>query len=694
LNQTNSSSDYTATADAIACAIVVAVGAIVFQPYLFSHNALYWGDIELYFAPMQGFLRENLSRGLVPLWNPYILCGQPFVGDPQISVLYPATIFAELCSSWRYLTVDAAVHIVGGGLMFYALARDQSLSRGAAVLASLTFMLGGYFVTKVQFPNMVEAIAWAPAIVWRAGRLGQNPNGTTALILGVPIGLQILASHPQIVMMTLALSLAYALWVARSSLTVALGPRRLFGWGALSMAIGLGLAAGKLLPDVEFFKYADHHTLSLAVANRFVMEPGEQIGLIWPWAYGSPYFGNFRQLGNFWEPACYLGIAPCVAMLFGSVLAFKRKRGAMIFWFVVFVVSMWLAEGRLGGLYTIAFYAIPAVRAFHDPARMLLGAAVAGPILAGYGFDWALSCFSRVPRTAALVVLTVLIAFDLGHFDRCAYPLKSDAELERVASTRAGRATIAAPGHRIAFPPDNRATWLYFADYDDFRRSDPTYLSSLFATRTSNVGMFDGTYDAGGYEPEPPRGAGERYIAAYNSALRGDYRGMDALCVDSFITIRSGGDRRMPGYFGTHSMTVHANPDRSAIARARADSGRYLPVRDIDCDKIAVGMPANEPISRIVVSDTDMPGWRAYASGVPVAVRCTANGFREVAPPPDRTNSSIIFVYRPNSWRLGLFVSLISLALVIGCGLHAVLSFDRGNLRRASEDRTDESDQS
>ena len=37
---------------------------------------------------------------------------------------------------------------------------------GAALLGALTFMFGGWLVSKEQFPNMVQAAAYLPWVLW------------------------------------------------------------------------------------------------------------------------------------------------------------------------------------------------------------------------------------------------------------------------------------------------------------------------------------------------------------------------------------------------------------------------------------------------------------------------------------------------------------------------------------------------
>jgi hypothetical protein len=38
------------------------------------------------------FIRESIAAGEIPLWNPYVLSGQPFLANGQHSGLYPFSI--------------------------------------------------------------------------------------------------------------------------------------------------------------------------------------------------------------------------------------------------------------------------------------------------------------------------------------------------------------------------------------------------------------------------------------------------------------------------------------------------------------------------------------------------------------------------------------------------------------------------
>src|SRR5439155_861383 len=55
-----------------------------FWQLLFTQNAYMpagGGDLAGFLYPTYHFAQEWLTRGIIPLWNPYIFGGMPFVGD-------------------------------------------------------------------------------------------------------------------------------------------------------------------------------------------------------------------------------------------------------------------------------------------------------------------------------------------------------------------------------------------------------------------------------------------------------------------------------------------------------------------------------------------------------------------------------------------------------------------------------------
>jgi hypothetical protein len=75
--------------DAVAALVLAAFVAVLYARLLFTNRVLASGDILLYFYPYRDYAAAALRVGEVPLWNPYIFLGVPFLANPQAAVLYP-----------------------------------------------------------------------------------------------------------------------------------------------------------------------------------------------------------------------------------------------------------------------------------------------------------------------------------------------------------------------------------------------------------------------------------------------------------------------------------------------------------------------------------------------------------------------------------------------------------------------------
>jgi len=61
----------------------------------------YWlprggGDLVSFLWPQYSFAGEAVRGGSIPLWNPYLYSGAPFLADNQAGVLYPINLLAFL----------------------------------------------------------------------------------------------------------------------------------------------------------------------------------------------------------------------------------------------------------------------------------------------------------------------------------------------------------------------------------------------------------------------------------------------------------------------------------------------------------------------------------------------------------------------------------------------------------------------
>ena len=498
---------------AVSAGVLLLCSLIFFREQLFTDRSLYWGDIGLYFVPMLDHLHRSLAAGRVPLWNPWILCGAPYVGNPQTWPLYPGAALWRIWDAPRAIGWSVALHAWLAGVGMYLFARRTTRVRWApALLAALTFMFGGHFVSKEQFPNMLQAEAYVPWLLYLTDRALTTLRRRDALLAGAALGLQLLAAHAQITLLTIYLVLIYCGWRIPS-----LGPwtrprvLRLAAIAALAAIVGVGLAAGQLLPAVELYQSAWRQNLSFKIVDRFYLPLNQLENFVVPTAHGHPIDGSFTARGNFWETCCYVGVFPALAALRAMGTAWRRGAARPArFWIIVFLLGVWLATGKDGHLYYFAYKTLPGFKSFHDPARCLLWGAAALSVLAAIGFDAAISgaarrgwCAGRGWQWAPLAILA-LVFVDLAHFGGGIYPLAP-----RNAMSAHGAVTdfvrvdpmVRARQARI-MAPDSARVWQRFTSKRSYQQRLPNYGRLWRETLTPNLGMELGVPDAYGYEPE------------------------------------------------------------------------------------------------------------------------------------------------------------------------------------------------
>ncbi|SVD87653.1 uncharacterized protein METZ01_LOCUS440507, partial [marine metagenome] len=68
---------------------IASIIIIVLWKLVFTNLILARGDTLYYIYPYWEHRARTFLSGQIPLWNPYIFMGSPFLANPQAGVLYP-----------------------------------------------------------------------------------------------------------------------------------------------------------------------------------------------------------------------------------------------------------------------------------------------------------------------------------------------------------------------------------------------------------------------------------------------------------------------------------------------------------------------------------------------------------------------------------------------------------------------------
>lgn len=383
----------------------------LFTPIASDQASLTQGDFSGQFVAFGAYQYERLTRGEIPLWNPYNNGGLPFIADTQAAVFYPprwATIaLSALTGGWTYnsLQMEMTAHVLLYTLLMYAfmrrLTRRGELSHLAALAASVIIGYGGY---ATGYPPLqlavLEAATWLPLTL--IGILEATRRRALDLrfiaLAGFALGLSWMAGHPQTSWFITYLAAAYLAYCCYD---------RRAGWIRFIRAfillglVAIGTTAVTLFPGIEYLLHTSREGLGFAAkGNGFPFRDIAQI--VFP--------GSVSQ----WSPL-YVGIP---ALFFAAAAVFRRARESR-FWLLVAALAILHSLGENSAFYHASYQLIPGLRFFRGQERAALLVANSLAILAGLGIAAVADWSNQAHRKRALeywlrfTALMVIIALGL-----------------------------------------------------------------------------------------------------------------------------------------------------------------------------------------------------------------------------------------------------------------------------------------
>ena len=392
---------------ALSLAVLAAATLLFFRNLAFTNLILPRGDTFYYFYPYWEQRARALLAGEIPLWNPYLFMGVPFLANPQAGVLYPLNW--PLIGFAAPIAVKAAilVHTWIAGLGTFSLARRLKLSTMAAILAGLLFALGGHLTAKVEQVNQLQGLAWLPwlFLAWDLLLRGKNPVGA-GLAMSVLLALQLTAGHTQTTFITMIGLIVW--WLAapvRRTRNNILLP-------VAFITLGILLSAAQLLPTLELSQNSLRSGgLSFSEAVSFSLNP-LLIGRALLPGYSRAIFSEF---------VAYVGVI-ALGFVVVAMCSFGRRleSGDFRLWRAVAVlglIGLFFALGGFNPIYWVLVRFVPGFNLFRAPARWLVLWALGAALLAGRGLDSLANLDAGLRRQAALItggIVAALLGLAIG----------------------------------------------------------------------------------------------------------------------------------------------------------------------------------------------------------------------------------------------------------------------------------------
>jgi hypothetical protein len=345
-----------------------------------------------------------------PFWNPYQAYGTPLAAAMQPQPFQPLSWIVEAGPTPRSYDIFLVVRLFFAGL-FAALYIRLFCGLGAALMAGVAAMFGGYFLLFYSMPHLsVETLL--PALLWSLELLLRAPTLRRAAALATVVGLIVLGGMPE--------SAALAMTCGAGYFLLRLGSREDKG-KAFFLALGgaaFGIAAGAIVivPFAEYVANSYNTHQSQFLGGLFVglqADPVDRfarymITELAPLAFGPPW-NSILQAGGFSGVRGFSGMVVFFAALLALIAAVEKtgRRCAQPTWYFAAVVIV-LELKRFGNPLVNWTGALPLYRLIVFPKydEAIVNTCMA--LLCGFGF--AALFERRIKRNAAIAAAGTAVA--------------------------------------------------------------------------------------------------------------------------------------------------------------------------------------------------------------------------------------------------------------------------------------------
>ncbi len=378
------------------------------------------------------FIKQAIEAGEIPLWNPYIFAGAPFLATGQHSALYPFSVIFYVLPLAKAFGWFALSQYFLAGLTAYLFLRVLGTGRIGALVGGVIYQLNLFMIVSAVFPMIIAGAVWLPLllaavelIIRQQPALGGQPASLPWMSLGaLALGLTLLAGHPEVVVYSLLISAAYSGWRLAPFVIAAL-LRRARWWSVLRptifllamVALGLGVGAVQfvplfdLLPDnfragsasfaqVRGWGFSWRRLLTFTVPNFYGNPSHHSYFDLFTWRItpvsvnvaGEPIQKIDWGIKNYVEAGAYVGILPLflAAIAIWSYLrrVVRRTEGAVAaspsipFFGLLAGFSLAFIFGT--PLYALIYY-LPGLNQLHSPFRWVWPLSLCVSVLAGWG---------------------------------------------------------------------------------------------------------------------------------------------------------------------------------------------------------------------------------------------------------------------------------------------------------------------
>lgn len=690
------------------------LGCVICWYHILNFRYLFSGmDFLCLILPQTLFSYDMLLSGEFGLWCPFEYCGVPLFAAMQSAQAFPGTwVFYVLhfaLNSFQSNNIYAfqimtIVHIMLGAIgatLFYKSYFHSCTSEG--IIAGIIFAGNSFLLGHIEQLNSIAAISLIPWYFYAMTVVVSSTQKTicrsSILLFGLLVACGITCGHPHYLALSFLFGFPFVVLYCISQKFTIWQHGRAIALCCGVMFLGIVLAAVQVLPTHELSKLSER-----------VFPYPDPDAPAYRWSYIQSFFSPFfyQHLAGvkgipieFTEIYNYSSIAGILLAIWGLICLIRQRSLQGYVLIILFTLTLLYSFGREGGISWIPQELFSYFRNSRGSARALSISVLFLAVMSAYGMRHILLHF---PHQRGLLLLSA--TFGLIVLD---YTWAHHEELsQRMVDSRANPIINSTYGMIPLQNIDSRTYRFAKDDSDYYLDYSATAMEIKYKRLQPNLNYHYGVATIDGYEegllPTLPVA---NFMRQYNRNLRNaepDAKLLAVLGVKQMLTdfpffnIKNGNEWTLASSSASDGLSIYNNvfrkdsglvydarilgvnrqssvpEEREYIARNSALSQHmFLTMTTETLSKAGDKLNANMFGNHVFISDlhdisTDClllpipnyPGWKSKNGNL-----TTLNALMSVFKRNEGCQSGqIVLLYMPFSFRLGLFISLVSFVLV------------------------------
>ena len=383
------------------------------------------------------------KTGRIPLWNPMIMGGLPYIavvthGD----VLYPTALLRAVLPAYVVMNLSFFLHYILAGFFMYLFARRMGASWAGAVTAGVAYQLSGILISlvhpghdgKLFVSTMLPLALLALVAALRDRRVWGYP------LFALAVALCLLSPHVQATYYLLIATGLFALYLTLGEPGAEpLRPRLArLGLAFAAVLLGFAVAAPQILPFIEYIPHSPR-----AGGYSVGYEGSASFGI--PWDHVPEFFiaGFTGDTETYWGSnglklhSEYLGL-PVIAL---AILGFGDRRRRLVWWCGgIALLFLLISLGGATPFYHLWWLIMPYVKKTRAPGMVFFVVSCFTALFAAFGVT-RLERGEGATHVRSWLIASGVVALlgAVGAFGNLAVSL---APTERVGAAIALRSTI------------------------------------------------------------------------------------------------------------------------------------------------------------------------------------------------------------------------------------------------------------